>query len=226
MAQFLLDILGFLALVADLAVGAIGFSPSAFARTATGPESQSAAILIAFIAGVSEMLGQSVVLVVNRTPLYRFLASLGFTGASYGLTVLTWTVAVLLVAPLTRIGALGLGDFAAVAGVLALAFAPRLLGVLAIAPYFGAAVGNILEVWSMALAMFGLYIGLDMPIGAAVFCGGAGFLASYLFRSFIGHLFARPLGRLRHIIAGSALEKSPQQIIEDVLARIDIEAHR
>lgn len=226
MVAFLLDILGFMALTAELAVKAIGFSPSAFTSAARSPEAQSAAIVIAFFAGVSEMLGQSVILVVNRVPLYRFLASLGFTGASYGLTVVTWSIAVLLVAPLTRVGAVSLGDFAAITGILALAFAPRLLGVFSIAPYFGAAVGNVLEVWSMALAMFGLHTGLDMPIGAAVFCSGAGFLASYLFRAFLGRLFAKPLGRLRRIVAGSALEKSPQRIIEDVLARINIEARR
>ena len=226
MIAFLVDVLGFLALTADLAAKAIGFSPSAFVRAAGSPEAQSAAILIAFLAGVSEMLGQSVVLVVNRVPLYRFLASLGFTGASYGLTVVTWSVAVLIVAPLTPVGAVGLGEFAAVTGVLALAFAPRLFGVFSIAPYFGAAFGNMLEVWSMALAMFGLHTGLGMPIGAAVFCGGAGFLSSYVFRTFIGRLLAKPLGRLRRIVAGSALEKSPQRIIEEVLARIDSEPRR
>ena len=226
MIAFMLNALGFLALIADLAIKAIGFAPSAFIRAAHSPEAQSAAIMIAFLAGVSEMLGQSVILVVNRVPLYRFLASLGFTGASYALTVVTWSVAVLAVAPLTRIGAVGLGEFAAVSGILALAFAPRLLGVFSIAPYFGAAIGNVLEVWSMALAMFGLHTGLGMPIGAAVFCGGAGFLASYVFRTFLGHLLAKPLGRLRRFIAGSALEKSPQRIIEDVLTRLDIEPRR
>ncbi len=221
MIAVFLDILEFFALIADLAVRAIGYSPSVFVRTANSAEAQSAALIIVFLAGVSEMLGQCVVLVVNRVPLYRFLASLAFTGATYALTVVTWSVAVLAAAPLTRLGAIGLDDFAAVTGVLALAFAPRLLGVFSIAPYFGAALGNVLEVWSMSLAIFGLHVGLDLPIGAAVFCSSAGFLVSYLFRTFMGRLLAKPIGRLRRVIAGSALDKSPRQIIEDIMARLD-----
>lgn len=218
------EIAGFLTLMADLAIRAIGYAPSAFIRAATSAEAQSAALIIAFLAGVSEMLGQSVILVVNRTPLYRFIASLAFTGATYAITVVTWSAAVLATAPLTRLGAIGLGDFAAVTGVLALAFAPRLLGVFSIAPYFGAAFAAMLEVWSMSLAIFGLHVGMDLPIGAAVFCAGAGFLGAYLFRSFAGRLFAKPLGRLHHSVAGSALDKTPQQILDDVFARLNDEA--
>ncbi len=226
MLVFLADIYGFVGLIADLAFEAIGYSPSAFRRAATSTEAQSAALIIAFLAGVSEMLGQSVILVVNRVPLYRFMASLALTGATYALTVITWSVAVLAAAPLTRLGAIGLVDFPAVTGVLALAFAPRLFGVFSLAPYFGAALNNVLEIWAMSLAIFGLYAGLGLPIGAAVFCGGAGFIVSYIFRTFVGHLFAKPIGRLRRVVAGSALDKSPQQIVDDILARLDSEAPR
>jgi hypothetical protein len=214
------EIAEFFALLAVLVPEALVFSRDAFVHVANSGEAQSAAIVVAFLAGVSELLGQSVILVVNRIPLYRFLASLGFTGLTYALTVVTWGLAALAVAPLTPVGALSLSDFAPVTGVLALAFAPRLLGVFSLAPYFGAALGNALEVWSMALAMFGLYVGVDLPMGAAMFCGGAGFLASYLFRSFLGHLFAKPLGRLRHAVSGSAMDRTPQQIIDDLMARI------
>ncbi len=224
MLAVLVDILQFFGLIASLAGGAIGYSASAFLRVAGSAEAQSAALIIAFLAGVSEMLGQSVVLVVNRVPLYRFLASLAFTGATYALTVITWSIAVLAAAPLTRLGAVGIDDFAAITGVLALAFAPRLFGVFSIAPYFGAALGNVLEVWAMSLAIFGLHVGLDLPVAAAVFCGGAGFLVSYLFRSFLGRLLAKPIGRLRHMVAGSPLDRSPRQILDDIMARIHDEA--
>ena len=216
----------FLAQTMHLAINAIQFSGHAFNDAAADPRAQSAAILIAFLAGVSEMLGQSVILVVNRVALYRFFASLAFTGASYALTVVTWSLATLAVAPLTRVGVLGVDDFAAVTGVLALAFAPRLFGVFAIAPYFGAAFGNLLEVWAMALAMFGLHMGLGLPIGAAVFCAGAGFLVSYILRAFAGHALAGPLGRLQRAVAGSPLDKSPRQIIDDVMSRLSREANR
>jgi len=213
------DMLRFWALAADLTAGAIGFSAEIFARVARSGEAQSAAILIAFLAGVSEMLGQSVILVVNRVALYRFLASLAFTGVTYVLTALAWALCAIAVAPLTRLGALGAAEIAGVAGVVSLAFAPRLFGFLAIAPYFGQALGNLLEAIAMALAIFGLHAGFGLPLWAATFCGGAGWTMSFFVRSFLGHALAKPLGRVRVLVSGSALDRSPQQIVDD-LARL------
>ncbi|MEM8771278.1 MAG: hypothetical protein AAGD92_06490 [Pseudomonadota bacterium] len=224
MLAALSDIFTFFLLMSELAFGAASFKEAAFVRAAISPKAQTAALIIAFMAGVSEMLGQSVVLVVNRVPLYRFLASLAFTGLTYALTVLTWATAALAVSPATGLGALGPAQIGAVSGVLALAFAPRLLGVLSIAPYFGVALGNALEAWSMALAIYGLQIGLDLPLGAAVFCGLTGWFVSYGFRTFFGHALAKPLGRLRHAVSGSALDRTPQQIIDDILATLKSEA--
>ncbi|VAW08490.1 hypothetical protein MNBD_ALPHA05-1355 [hydrothermal vent metagenome] len=220
MQSVLADIFIFPLALVELATAAIGFSTGAFLRVASSAEAQTAAFVIAFLAGVSEMLGQSVILVVNRVALYRFLASLAFTGVSYALTALIWGLSVFAVAPLTRVGVLGPGDIAGVTGIIALAFAPRLFGVLSVAPYFGAALGNLFEVWAMALAIFGLRVGLDMPLGAAVFCGGAGWLVSYGLRSFVGHALAAPLGRLRILVSGSPLDRTPQQIIDDLMRRL------
>jgi hypothetical protein len=208
----------------DLAGRAIGFSAAAFAEAASSGEAQTAALLIAFLAGVSEMLGQSVILVINRVPLYRFLASLAFTGVSYVLTALAWALSAIAVAPLTRLGVLTPGEIAGVVGVVSLAFAPRLFGFLSIAPYFGLALGNFLDAFAMALAVFGLHAGFGLPLPAAVFCGGAGWLVSYALRSYLGHLLAKPLGRMRVFVSGSALDKSPQQILDDLARKLSAES--
>ncbi|MEO1251300.1 MAG: hypothetical protein AAFW81_03005 [Pseudomonadota bacterium] len=214
------DFFGFISYFAELAAGAIGFSPTAFRKVAESGAAQSAAFTIAFLAGASEMLGQSVVLVVNRVAIYRFLASLAFTGVTYVVTALIWGLTTLAVAPLTRVGALGLGDFLPTASLLALAFAPRLFGFLAIAPYIGSPLSNVLEAWSMALAIFALHVGLNLPVGAAVACGGAGWAASFILRAFLGRALAHPLRQLRVAVSGTTLEKSPAQVLEDTLARL------
>ena len=166
------------------------------------------------------MLSQSVILVMNRIALYRFLASLAFTGLSYVAAAIIWTLSALAVSPLTRGGSLGADDIASVTGVVALAFAPRLLGAFAIAPYFGVALANILEAWAMALVIFGLHVAIHMPLGPAVFCGVVGWLVSYTLRIFLGRALAKPLGRLRILISGSPLDRTPQRIIEDLIASI------
>lgn len=224
MPAALADFFAFPFLVLDLAGRALGFSAAAFAEAASSAEAQTAALLIAFIAGVSEMLGQSVILVINRVALYRFLASLAFTGFSYVLTALAWALCAIAVAPLTRLGVLTPGEIAGVVGVVSLAFAPRLFGFLSIAPYFGLALGNFLDAIAMALAVFGLHAGFGLPLPAAVFCGGAGWLVSYAARSYLGHLLAKPLGRVRVFVSGSALDKSPQQILDDLARKLSAES--
>ena len=111
-----------------------------------------------------------------------------------------------------------------VVGVVSLAFAPRLFGFLSIAPYFGLALGNFLDAFAMALAVFGLHAGFGLPLPAAVFCGGAGWLVSYALRSYLGHLLAKPLGRMRVFVSGSALDKSPQQILDDLARKLSAES--
>ncbi|MEM9495959.1 MAG: hypothetical protein AAGA09_08135 [Pseudomonadota bacterium] len=219
MSALLADILTFPLLVAELASGAMKFSTEAFRRAATNAEAQTAAVFIAFFAGVSEMLGQSVILVINRTPLYRFLASLAFTGATYVVTALTWAACAIAIAPLTGESAFGAVNIAAISGVVFLAFAPRLLGVFSIAPYFGVALGNLLEVWAMMLAIFGLHAALDLSYAAAAVCGGAGWVVSFGLRSFFGRVLNKPLARLRVLVSGSALERSPQQLIDEIRLR-------
>jgi hypothetical protein len=220
MMSFISDFLHFWAIFASLAGGAIGLSSEAFARAASSGEAQTAALTIAFLAGVSEMLGQSVILVINRIALYRFLASLAFTGFTYVLTALAWAAAAIAVAPLTRLGVLGPNEIASVIGVVSLSFAPRLFGVLAMAPYFGQALGNLLEAFAMTLAIFGLHAGFGLPLPAAMFCGGAGWGLSYVTRAYLGHKLAKPLGRIRMLVSGSALELTPKQIIDDLARRI------
>ena len=220
MTDFIVDFLRFWTLLFNLAAGAIGFNPGAFARAALSGEAQTAALVIAFLAGVSEMLGQSVILVVNRVALYRFIASLAFTGVTYVMTALVWALCAIAVAPLTRLGALGPGEIASVVGIVSLAFAPRLFGVLSLAPYFGQVLGNFLEAFSMTLVIFVLHTGLGLPVGPALFCGAAGWALSYGLRAWLGHALAKPLGRLRFMVSGSALDKSPQQILDDLAHRI------
>jgi hypothetical protein len=226
MIEFVTDALRFWALIAELACGAITFSASAFQRAAISSEAQSAALAIAFFAGVSEMLGQSIILVVNRVALYRFIASLALTGFTYVLTALAWAVSAIAVAPMTRLGVLTPSEIGAVIGVVAVAFSPRLFGFVAMAPYFGQALGNLLEAFAMVLAIFGLHAGLGLPLPAALFCGGAGWVLSYASRAWLGHALAAPLGRLRLVVSGSALDRSPKQILDDLARRLGAETDR
>lgn len=223
MLDWLGSIFAFPITLIALALEAAQFSSDAFLNTAATPKLQTAALIIAFLAGVSEMAGQSVILVVNRTPLYRFLASLAFTGLSYVATAVIWGACAIAVSMTVNIQSISWSELYSLMAVLCLAFAPRLLGVFAIAPYFGAGLANMLEAWAMALAVFGMHAALNMPILLATIIGLTGWFVSLGLRSFLGRALRRPLSKLRIAFSGSTLEKTPQQIIDDVLHRFDRE---
>ena len=220
MVSFLETLFSFPLLAIQLAWSAMGFGVEPFLEVAASPRAQRAALLIAFMAGVSEMLGQSVILVINRVPVYRFLASLAYTGLSYVITAIIWTLSTFAVAPLTQLGLLEMTNIASVTGVLALAFAPRLFGVFSLAPYIGVIWGNLLEVWAMALAIFGLHMAIGLPVPAALFCGGVGWIASYYIRGHLGRALRRPLHKIRILISGTRLERTPQQLIDEAIATL------
>lgn len=203
-----------------LAAAAMTMSAEAFARAASTADGRAAAVAIAFLAGVSEMLGQSVILVANRVALYRFLASLAFTGFTYLFVALVWGLSAAAFSALTKVGGVPFNDVLQLTGIVCLAFAPRLFGVLAIAPYFGAALANMLEVWAMVLVIFGLHIEFAMPLTAAAAVGLAGWGLGYVLRAFLGRLLAGPLRRIRIAVSGSPLDRSPAELLHDLESRI------
>ncbi len=110
------------------------------------PQSLEISITIAMLAGISTLLGNSVVLFWNRIRGWRFGVSLVFNGVSMvGLFVVQSVVIAL-------VGYLITGDrltiFNAARAVM-LATAPLLFGFLELAPYVGPGIARVLQVWSL-----------------------------------------------------------------------------
>jgi len=215
MTDTLFSAIDFLGLVIALAAGVLDFARETYIRAALEP-TLGAALFIAFLSGISEMIGQSVILVVNRVPLYRFLASLVFTGVIYLVAASTWALSVVLIAPLFRAEIISVIGYAGLFAVIAMSFAPRLLGVLAIAPYFGVAFSYILDAWVLACVIFGLHAASDLPLEAAAICGVLGWTTSFMIRALTGRILRKPLMALRRAVSGSALERTPQQLLANL----------
>ncbi|MEL7491416.1 MAG: hypothetical protein AAGJ73_11920 [Pseudomonadota bacterium] len=214
MTGFLQVIIDFLGLAIALAAGVLDFARETYIRAALKP-TLGAALFIAFLSGISEMIGQSVILVINRVPLYRFLASLVFTGVVYLVASITWALSVVMIAPLFGAGIVSAIGYAGLFTVIAMSFAPRLLGVLAIAPYFGVAFSYLLDAWVLACVIFGLHAASDLPFEAAAICGALGWTTSFVIRALTGRILRGPLTALRRVVSGSLLERTPQQLLAE-----------
>lgn len=205
--------------MARLAAGAFSGDRETFARAAFASDARAAALALAVIAGMSEVAGQSVILVANRVPIYRLALSLVLTALLFPIMALAWTASALAFAQIAD-PALAMGQWRnapQIAGVVALAFAPRLFGVLTIAPYYGPGLGRLIDIWVMALVIFGLQTALHAPAQVAAFAGVSGWIAQYALRRVGGRILRGPLRLLRIAVTGSALDKSPQEIIDAIL---------
>ena len=161
------------------------------------------ALLIVTLAGLSEALGQSVVLFINRLRPRRFILALMITAASHLVGYLVWTVTVWLVGvyifdrPVSMI---------AIACVVGLAYAPQTLAFFELTPFLGNPFSILLSLWSMVAIVVAVRVGLDLEFWQALLASGLGWVIIQLWRRTIG----RPiygLGRwLQRRAAGVPLE--------------------
>ena len=179
---------------------------------------QSIALFLAFLAGMSEMLGQSVVLVLNRVPLFRFIISLMLTGIVYVSTALIWAAGATFFAHFFHETSL---PFDAFLGVIALGFAPRLFGFLVIAPYYGVLLSRILDAWALACVTYGVRDVADIPLVYAALCSGIGWGFSVMVRGLTSQLTAPAIRFIRRCVAGTPLELTPQQLHSVLLGLSD-----
>ena len=103
--------------------------------------------------------------------------------------------------------------------VIALAHAPRLLGFLTMAPYFGELFDRVLDVWVLTLTLFGLYHGVGMPVEGAAALSLLGWLAMRGLSLVLGRPLSRLVTALRHAVAGGPLILDGRNIVAALKAR-------
>lgn len=162
---------------------AIQLNETVFAEVQRVPGGLLIALIVVFLAGLSESLGQSIILFINRVSPPRFFIALVITAANHVVGYLLWTITVWLVgyylfdrfAPLV-----------AVASAVGLAYAPQILAFFELTPFFGNSFSILLSLWSMMAIVIGVRVVLGLETGEAVIVSGAGWLAIQLWRRTIG----------------------------------------
>lgn len=130
------------------------------------------AVAVVLLVGLSEAVGESVVLFINRVSPRRFLLSLLISAILFVFTYAFWTASIYLVAHYVFGAA---APVWLVARVVGFAYAPRLLGFLAFLPYFGGPISTLLQLWSLLAVLLGAMAALELaPLQAvaSVVLGG------------------------------------------------------
>ncbi|MGF1664071.1 MAG: hypothetical protein ACFCVG_16685 [Kineosporiaceae bacterium] len=136
---------------------ALLLDPAAY-RGVLAPGGIWAALAVVALGGVSQLVGQSVVLFLNHVRPVRFLLALGLAAATFAAEVAVWGVGIWLTAVVVAGPELGIVDILA---VVALAHAPVVLAFFLLLPYYGPPIQRALEIWTLLC----LAVGLDATTG-------------------------------------------------------------
>ena len=192
---------GWLTAVLDAVGRAISFDPVLLERASLRGFLPVAAG-VALLAGISVMIGRSVILFVNRVRGLRFVLALVGAGV--------WTVFFFLLQGLVvgLVGRLALGrapSWAELLSVVLLSAAPLCFDFLVLIPHFGQSIGRVLEVWSFLVLIKGVSALFHVSLWGALAVTGVGWLVRHL----LAQLVAGPLGwlsgRAWRLIKGEAM---------------------
>lgn len=119
----------------------------------TLPHSLLAALSVVFIAGLAQSLSQFVVLFINQVRPLRFVLSLVISALFFVIGYGFWALSIWAIINLTFVIELPLVE---VLRTLGFSYAPLMLSVFVIFPYFGNAVFVLLSIWTLLAVVVGI----------------------------------------------------------------------
>lgn len=194
--------------------GVLVLDPRAFITIKSLRFGLEEAIIVVFIASVSEAIGQSFVLFVNRIPPSRFIFSLLITSILYAFNFGIWAAGLWLVTILLFRGDTRLFE---VASTLGFSYAPFIFGLAIALPYAGRAIYILLILWSVAALAVGLTVLLNIALLHAFIASLLGFLVLLVFQRTIGYPFIFAVHWLTEKLLGVELvidKKHLQKIVD------------
>jgi hypothetical protein len=162
---------------------ALQLDAAIFAAIQYAPAGIGLALTIVLLAGLSEALGQSIVLFVNRVSPLRFWLALLIAAFSHVVSFMLWTVSVWLLGSYLFAGSTPL---MAVASAVGLAYAPQLLAFFGLIPFLGNAFTVLLSLWSMVAIVVAVQVGLGLTLTQAVITSGLGWVLIQLWKRTLG----------------------------------------
>ena len=173
------------------------------------PSSLTATCLVVLLAGLSQTLGQSVMLFINRVRPWRFVLSVAIAAVLFLFNYNFWVISTWLVARWIFEVRLPL---VAVVTTLGFSYAPLLLGFLIIIPYFGMPMLIVLSIWTLMAIATGLGTISDLGIWQAFESCLGGWLLWQLSQRVLGKAIARLVDRVVDWVAGVDLITEPDYI--------------
>lgn len=193
--------------------GVFDLDPHAFVAGLALRDAPLVAFVIVFLAGLSEAIGQSVVLFANRIKPARFvyclaISALLFVFGYLFITLSTWGITYLPLAKHIPLRTLAI--------VIALSYAPLLFSFLEAAPYIGTPLGWILRIWYFLATLVGVSAAGHLSLPESVLYVGLGWLGVAIARQTIGRPVAVLGAHIMSVVAGVNFLDDESKVLEQL----------
>lgn len=177
----------------------------------TYPHATWIAFGVVMLAGISLLVGQSVILFLNQVRPGRFVLSLVINGLLLVAGWIVWSAAVW-----------GIGHwifvaeprFALILRLVALSYAPLVYGFLILMPYLGPFVQRLLYVWSFLIALRAVEYTYNVGFWAALLCVGLGWLVLLLITATVGRPVVAVRNWVWHRLVGTPMGASATELLQ------------
>ena len=199
----------------ELVRGAIALHSETFQSLQTQPHSLLAALTIVFIAGFAQSLSQIVVLFVNQVRPLRFVLSLFISTLFFVVGYCFWAMSIWAILNISFGGYL---PFNAVVRTLGFSYAPLMLGVLVVIPYFGSAIFVVLSIWTLLAVVVGIESITTLSRWEAFGSAALGWIMLQLIQKTVGQPIASLGQWITNWVAGEELITNRNRLTEELYA--------
>jgi hypothetical protein len=179
------------------------------------PETGLIVLTIAILGGAGLLLGQSVILFVNRVRPGRFALSLLINGFVFATSLIIWGIAIWAIGRFIFPTDPALGP---VLRLVALSSAPYVFGFLVLIPYLGEFVYRVLSVWSSVIAAGVTAYSFRVDWWPAFLVVGLSWLAIWAMSNTIGRPVLALRNRLWRAAAGTRMDATVADILNQFAA--------
>lgn len=195
---------------------ALRLDPEIFALVQSSRQGIVVALIVVLLAAVSEAVGQSIVLLINRVRPWRFVLAQAIAILSNIIGYALWAFVIWLAVWFV----FGVREpVVATFAVVGLAYAPQLFAFFEMMPWLGNTFGLLLSLWSMAAVVVAIQSGMELALWQAALTGLISWATIQVFRRSLGKpIYA--LGRyIQHEAAGNQMTFSLEDVYEGNLNR-------
>jgi hypothetical protein len=197
----------------SLVSGVLALDADTFQSIHTLPYSLLAALTVVFLAGFAQSLSQIVVLFINQVRPLRFALSLLISALFFMIGYGFWAASLWLILNVSFAGHISL---IAILRTLGFSYAPLMLSIFVMLPYFGGGIFVMLSIWTLLAVVVGVEAITDLGRWDAFASAALGWLFIQLLQKTVGQPIASLGQWITNWVAGEDLITNRTRLMQEL----------